>query len=87
MAIRSKMQVTREQAKLIYRKQNPKYQKTYAEVTQLSISSGATAAERQGGSRNPGGDMGREGLRIVVLLGEVIYINKIEKIQKQVPER
>ena len=62
IAIRSKMQVTREHAKLIYRKQNPKFQKTYAEVTQLTISSGATAAEQQGGSQNVGGDMGGRGV-------------------------
>ena len=62
MAIRSKMQVTREQAKLIYRKQNPKFQKTCAEVTQLTISNGTTAAERQGGSQNLGGDMGGRGV-------------------------
>ena len=32
IAIRSRMQVTREQAKLIYRQQNPNYKKTYAEA-------------------------------------------------------
>ena len=45
MTIRSKMHVTREQAKLIYLKQNPKYQKTYAEATQPSISNCPTANE------------------------------------------
>ena len=36
ISIRSKMQVTREQAKLIYRQQNPNYQKTYAEAIQIN---------------------------------------------------
>ena len=38
------------------------FQNTYAEVTQLTISSGATAAEWQGGSQNLGGDMDGRGV-------------------------
>ena len=41
------MQITIEQAKLIYRQQNPQYQKTYAEVIQAGKSDVEVAEDRQ----------------------------------------
>ena len=42
------MQITIEQAKLIYHQQNPQYQKTYAKVIQAGKSDVEVAEERRG---------------------------------------
>ena len=49
------MQVTREQAKLIYRQQNPNYQKTHAEAIRINRSSVKETEIREGMVKGRGG--------------------------------
>ena len=79
--IRTRIQITIEQAKLICRQQNPQYQKIYAEVIQARKSDVKIAEGRQGFVVECGGGSGQMG---AVTMGDKSQSNK-EKENEEKP--
>ena len=82
--IRTRIQITLEQAKLIYHLQNSQYQKTYAEVFQARKSDVKIAEGRQGLVVECGGGGGQMG---VVTVGDKSQSNKEKENEKTTDAR